>query len=87
MERARSRAIIGGDREREHPPTPGRSSAAGRRVVGVAFANPAVDLCDLALELVDQLDRRRDVARQGSGRRVLRAGCARGPEQVGDREG
>ena len=54
----------------------------------MAFAKPAVDLCDLALEVVDQLDRRRDVASPAL--RNLESGeqaAALGPEQVGDRAG
>ena len=57
-------------------------------VVGVARLEPAVDVGDLALEVVDQRDRGGDVAAPGLGDlEALEQLAALDPEQVGDRAG
>ena len=57
-------------------------------MVGVALLEPAVDLGDLVLEVVDQLERGGDVAAPGLGDLEPREQLAAlDPEQVGDRAG
>jgi hypothetical protein len=57
-------------------------------VVGVALAELAVELGDLAFEVVDQLHARRDVAAPGLGDLESRKQLsALDSEQVGDRTG
>ena len=57
-------------------------------MVGVAFPEPAVDQLDLALEMVDQLDRCADVrAPRLADLEPRQEPPTLGPEQIGDRAG
>ena len=78
-------ADLGGDREGEHPADPrGAHQQRDVGVVGVARPEPAVDLGDLVLEVVDQLERGGDVAAPGLGD-LERGRAARGPRPRTDR--
>jgi hypothetical protein len=55
-------------------------------VIGVALLEAAVDVRDLALEVVDQLDRGGDVRAPGLGHREpFQQPSAFGPKEIGDR--
>jgi hypothetical protein len=57
-------------------------------MVGTPGPKPAVDLIDLALEVVDQHDARADVAAPGLGYlEPLQQPVALNPKQIGDRAG
>jgi hypothetical protein len=81
-------ADLGRDRKGEHPADPRRRHQRDVGVIGVACSQAAVDPIDPALEVVDQLQRRGDVAPPGLGDVEPRPELsALDPERVGDRAG